>query len=332
MSRKTLFIAGLLAGTRMTAAERSAGRFLRAPDGHEAVPAAAPTPAPAEAAPAAAPTPARAPSSDAMAALELEMGDVVLPGSDKDDGNAAPKADEPGVSGSENNDDPAAALEAERQRANAAEEELRQLKAADKGKETPKGDSPAHSQPEDPAPDPKDYEFGEADSTYIADTARWSARQEFAQMRAKEQLTAELNTIEDGWKTATASEDIKTEYPDFDEVVTKGAAEEKWDCTPLMALGIKSSPVGPDVAYELAKNPAEASRIAKLLPVEQAWELGRIEGKHAARRAAKTAEPAKPAKVASSAPPPPASTSRGAGGQYVSEQTAIHERMLNEFR
>lgn len=330
MSRKSLLIAGLLAGTRMTAIEQRAGRFLRAPDGHEAAPAA-PAPA-AEAAPAAEPTPAPAQAApkDAMAALELEMGDVVLPGSGKDDGEPAPKADEPGVSEPENNDGSAPTeLETERARAEKAEERIRELEA--KGKEPPKDDTPAQSQLEDPAPDPESYEFGEADSKFIADTARWNARQEFAQMRAKEQLTTELNTIEDGWKTATAAEDFKAEYPDFDDVVTKGAAEQKWECTPLMALGIKSSPVGGHVAYELAKNPAEASRIAKLLPVEQAWELGRLEGKHAARRAAKTAEPVKPAKVASSAPPPPVAASRGAGGQYASELTGVHERMLKEF-
>jgi hypothetical protein len=151
-------------------------------------------------------------------------------------------------------------------------------------------------------------------------------------MRAKEALTAELNTIEDGWKTATTAEDFRAEYPDFDEVVTKGAAEEKWECSPLMALAIKSSPVGGDVAYELAKNPTEAARISKLIPVEQAWELGQVAGRHAARRASKAAAPAVPAKVTSSAPPPPVNRSRGSGGQYTSEIGDMQDRMLKEFR
>jgi hypothetical protein len=103
-----------------------------------------------------------------------------------------------------------------------------------------------------------------------------------------------------------------------------------------MALAIKSSPVGPHVAYELAKNPTEAARIAKLIPVEQAFELGKLEGRHAARVAGKKAvveEPAPvPAKVASSAPPPPQHRSRGSGGQYVSEIGGLQDRMLKEFR
>lgn len=338
MRRKTVIglQTGLLAGTalRLLPSERRAGRLLRAPEGHEG--GAAPTPA-ASPAPSAS-EPSQASSNNAMDAFEAEFGAVDFSAKGEDDGNAAEAdpapAAEPGVSEPEakvDNDDPAAALEAERHRANRLEEELREAR---KGKEPPKDDAkPEASQASDPAPKSEDYEFGDADSKYIADTARWNARQEFAEMRAKEALTAELNTIEDGYKTAVSSEEFKAEYPDFDEVVTKGAAEEKWVCSPLMALAIKASPVGGHVAYELAKNPAEAERIAKLIPVEQAFELGQKVGAHANRLASKTAAPAPaPAKVASSAPQPPANRSRGSGGQYASEQNAVHDRMLKEFR
>lgn len=322
MSRKVI-TTGLLAGTafRMSPAERRAGRLLRAPDGHEGGEA----PAPADAAPASEdPTPAAPASSDAMAALELEMGDVVIPGSNSDEGS-----EEPGVSGEEPKDDPAAALEAERHRANSLEEQLR-AERANKGKEPPKDDAtPVPTEASDPAPKSEDYEFGAADERYLADWSRWNSRQEFISLRAKETLTAELNTIEDGWKSATGAEDFKAEYPDFDEVVTKGAAEEKWDCSPLMALAIKSSPVGGHLAYELAKNPAEATRIAKLIPVEQAYELGRLEGAVSARRVARTSPVPK---VSSSAPPPPVNRSRGSGGQYTSELSTVQDRMLKEFR
>jgi hypothetical protein len=324
---------GLLAGSamRMTPAEARAGRFLRSPDGHDggAAPAAAPSAAPASAEAPAAPAAPAAPPTDAMAALELEMGDVVLPGSKLDEGTGAKASEEPGVSDDGPKDDLAAELEAERHRANTAEEALRAAKAT-KGTEPPKDDAtPGSTEDSDPAPKVEDYEFGAADENYLADWSRWNARQEFVSLRAKEALTAELNTIEDGWKATTGAEEFKAEYPDFDEVVTKGAAEERWECTPLMALAIKASPIGGHVAYELAKNPAEAARIAKLIPVEQAYELGRLEGRVGAGRAAKTApEP----KVTSSAPPPPASRSRGSGGQYTSELSSVQDRMLKEFR
>lgn len=339
MKRK-MMLTGLLAGTamRMTPAEQRVGRFLRSPDGHEGggdpTPAPAAAPASSEApapSPSPAPTPA-APTSDAMASFEAEFGDVVLPGSDNDEGE--PNKGDPGVSKEAPKDDkpdPAAELEAERHRANRLEEELREAR---KGKEPPKDDAaPATSEDSDPAPKPDDYEFGEADSKYIAEFARWNARQEFRSERQREQLHAELNAVEDGWKTNVAAEDIAADYPDFDKVVTQGAANETWDCTPLMALAIKSSPVGPDVAYHLASNPAEAKRIASMIPVEQAWELGRLEGeKHAMRKAKRAGTPAPAAKVSSSAPPPPDKRSRGAGGQYSTEMGSLQDRMLKEFR
>lgn len=47
--------------------------------------------------------------------------------------------------------------------------------------------------------------------------------------------------------------------------------------TPAMAEVIHDSDVGPDVAYHLGKNPAEAARIASLPAHLQAREIGRIE-------------------------------------------------------
>lgn len=347
MIKRSIITAGLLAGTamRMTPAEQRAGRFLRSPDGHDA--GTAPAPAPAEAASEAPAAPAQPkPNGTGVVnntddAYDKEFGDVTLLDDSSDDGDPQqeekPAGEEPGVSEEEQKGDEldlAAELEAERQKSNRLESELLEAK---KGKEPPKDDTkPAASEESDPAPKPDDYEFGEADSQFQADWARWNARQEFRAERAREQLTTELNAIENGWKTNVAAEDVTAEYPDFEQVVTEGAKNESWECTPLMALAIKSSPVGPHVAYELAKNPAEASRIAKLIPVEQAFELGKLEGKHAARVAGKKAaaeeKAPNPAKVVSSAPPPPQNRSRGSGGQYVSELSAVQDRMLKEFR
>lgn len=57
--------------------------------------------------------------------------------------------------------------------------------------------------------------------------------------------------------------------------------------TEAMAQAIMESDVGPDVAYWLANNPQDSARIARLSPVQQIRELGKIE-----------------AKMESSAPPP----------------------------
>lgn len=47
--------------------------------------------------------------------------------------------------------------------------------------------------------------------------------------------------------------------------------------TPDMASLIRDSEHGPDIAYHLGKNPAEAARIASLSPIRQAAELGKLE-------------------------------------------------------
>ncbi len=86
-------------------------------------------------------------------------------------------------------------------------------------------------------------------------------------------------------------EEARGKYDDFEQV----AYNPKLTITDIMAQAIQSSDVGPDVAYFLGANPKEASRIAKLSPIMQAREIGRIE--------AKVAE-APPVKKASSAPAP----------------------------
>lgn len=62
-----------------------------------------------------------------------------------------------------------------------------------------------------------------------------------------------------------------------------------------MAETIRASDQGPDVLYHLGSNPAEAARIARLSPLLQAKEIGRIEAALAS---------APPVKRTTSAPPP----------------------------
>lgn len=62
--------------------------------------------------------------------------------------------------------------------------------------------------------------------------------------------------------------------------------------TPQMLEVITDSEHGPDIAYHLGKNPAEAARIAALPPVRLARELGRIEAQVSAPRALPKQPPA----------------------------------------
>ena len=96
-------------------------------------------------------------------------------------------------------------------------------------------------------------------------------------------------------------EEVATErYADFKQV----AYGDHVRITQVMADTIRSSEVGPDVAYYLGSNPAEAAKIADLPPFLQAKEIGRLEAKMMANP---------PVKRSTSAPPPIAPVSaRGA--------------------
>lgn len=99
-------------------------------------------------------------------------------------------------------------------------------------------------------------------------------------------------------------EDVKVKYPDFDQVVYN-------DQTPISeyaAAAIQASDVGPDVAYYLGANLAEAKRIYNLPPLLQVKELGKIEAKLADnptqvyKKVTKAADPINPVKAPASKP------------------------------
>ena len=64
-------------------------------------------------------------------------------------------------------------------------------------------------------------------------------------------------------------------YADFEQV----AYNQRLPITQVMAETIRSSDVGPEIAYYLGSNIKEAERISHLPPYSQAKEIGRIEAK-----------------------------------------------------
>lgn len=64
-------------------------------------------------------------------------------------------------------------------------------------------------------------------------------------------------------------------YADYDTVI----GNPNLAITTSMAEVIMDSETGPELAYHLGKNPAEAARIASLPAIRQAAELGRLEAK-----------------------------------------------------
>jgi hypothetical protein len=65
----------------------------------------------------------------------------------------------------------------------------------------------------------------------------------------------------------------RDKYDDFEQV----AYNPNLPVTEYMAQSIQASDIGPDVLYHLGSNPKEAERIARLAPILQAKEIGKIE-------------------------------------------------------
>ena len=153
----------------------------------------------------------------------------------------------------------------------------------------------AQPKPQAPAEVPKVDQF-ESPEAYAEALAEQKAEELIAKREAMRQQAEATEAYHD------REEEARTKYDDFEQV----AYNPRLPITTVMAETIRSSDLGPDLAYFLGSNPKEAERIARLSPFLQAKEIGRIEAKLAA-------EP--PTKKTSSAPAPIAPvTARTSGG------------------
>jgi hypothetical protein len=125
-------------------------------------------------------------------------------------------------------------------------------------------------------PDSLDYEDG------IAERVAQRHRQEQADT-AKE-AAGQLAVEAFNYRETVARE----KFADYDTV----ARNPNVPITPTMAEIIRDSDVGPDLAYHLGKNLAEAARIAALQPSRQAVELGKLEARITAPKALPNRAPA----------------------------------------
>lgn len=104
---------------------------------------------------------------------------------------------------------------------------------------------------------------------YVDALAEAKAAKLLEQREQKRQQTEFLETYHE------KEEEARSKYDDFEQV----AYNPKLPITDVMAQSIQSAENGPDIAYHLGLNPKEADRIARLSPVLQAKEIGRIEAK-----------------------------------------------------
>jgi membrane protein involved in colicin uptake len=131
--------------------------------------------------------------------------------------------------------------------------------------------------------------------------ARHEARQEASKLiegqrkaqteqEQKARTEASDAAIAKSWESSEVA--FRKEATDYDEVVGEFIAAELPSLDANAKRAILESDIGPKLLYHLAKNPEEAERIAKLSPVRQVIEIGKME------------ERVVPVKQGSKAPPP----------------------------
>ena len=135
------------------------------------------------------------------------------------------------------------------------------------------------------APPVQSVDQFESTEAYAEALAYQKAEQLLAQREAAKQQSQVLESYHD------KEEEARSKYDDFEQV----AYNPKLPITEVMAETIRSSDVGPELAYYLGTNPKDADRISRLTPLAQAKEIGKIEAKLAS-------DP--PMKRTSSAPAP----------------------------
>jgi len=125
----------------------------------------------------------------------------------------------------------------------------------------------AKSQPV-PSEPLKADDFADA-QTYADALAERKAQELLAKRDAEAERAATLDAYHD------REEEARNKYDDFEQV----AYNPKLPVTETMAQTIQATDNGPDVIYYLGSNPKEAERIARLSPLLQAREIGKIEAK-----------------------------------------------------
>lgn len=154
------------------------------------------------------------------------------------------------------------------------------------------GEEPNPPMPPDPSlqfDKPEAYreqvqEYNQNLHKYNKDLLAWNQKQSQADSQTKE--TEETNTaLDQQWSNRVSA--FKTENTDFDALVGR----EDNPVSESMFEIAKRSDMGPQVLYELAKNPAEAMRIYRMSPIQTAHEMGKIEARLAVKPKKSTAAP-----------------------------------------
>jgi uncharacterized protein (UPF0335 family) len=131
------------------------------------------------------------------------------------------------------------------------------------------------------APDPSDtekYPLGHLDDRYIEDKLDWLAEQKATkladsalqrQQESEQTRVAEAAQAELLEKVDTLAEKGSEISEDFQEVVVEAGMRGDWKLTQTTFEAAHDAENGAQILYDLANNPKEAARVAKLPPIQQ---------------------------------------------------------------
>ena len=210
--------------------------------------------------------------------------------------------------------------EDERRRAEAAEARLdRALSALEKGVTKELQPTGELKEPQKPVLDPSNPEaYNTAFEQYITERANYVAEVKVREKLAEEDKKRKDQELADQQKQVQQSylqrvQKATEKYPDYHEV----AESPEVQVSIPMASAIAHSEEGPEIAYYLGKNPAEAERISKLVPQLQLVELGKI--------VAKITTPAPSPKPVSAAPSPGKPIKAGSEATISPEEESMEQ-------
>lgn len=183
-----------------------------------------------------------------------------------------------------------------------------------------------------PTPAPQAHEFA-TDEEYQAAALDHRIDERARQQNAASAKQAAEQYQQDAASAVDATYDQRAQeaarrIPDFLDVVGKADIQINHD----MLGALKQSAHGPDIVYELAKNPAEAQRIAGLPAVQMFMALGAMEAAAAAKTTAAPAPAAAPAARTTNAPPPAATESQAAASPPSTDPSTMNQEQYEAWR
>lgn len=172
------------------------------------------------------------------------------------------------------------------------------------------------------APDPSRYQYGELDSRYVADVARYTAQKTIdADNERRNQQSRQAQANEAKVRVDAFLDGGSQKFEDFRDVVFD--SRDSWSLSPTVGELAFGSPVGHEILYDLAQNPEESHRVFRMSPALQAAWFGRQEAKYDSgesppanrgRPPRQAQQPNGQAPVRSTqAPPPPTRIRNGSG-------------------